>query len=552
MKIDHRSFERNPAQPIELRPCQHAAIEALYEFWRDGGGNPLVEMATGTGKSIVIGELIRMLMASASRRILVLTHVKELIGQDAAALRAVWPKAPIGICSAGLGQRDYDAPIVFAGIQSVFRNADLLGPRNLVIVDEAHLIPQSGDGMYLTTIAALRALYPEMRVVGFTATPFRLESGRLDEGEDRLFDRVVYRYGIDQGIAEGWLSPLIAKAPYTEIDVRNVHRRGGEFIAGELERAADRDDIVEAAVDEIIERGRDRRACLAFCCGVTHAEHVRDVLRERGVSAEMISGETPDDIVARFRAGDIWALTNCNIATTGFDVPPIDLIGLMRPTLSTGLYIQMVGRGTRKAEGKNNCLVLDFGGNVRRHGPVDRPVINKFQFHAHGERGDDHGAAAVEMKVCPDCRSYVAENIEKCPDCGHKWHVPRIAKHDGRAGDLAILSTAPPAKLAVAEVRLREHHKPDGDLPTLRIEYVTPAGISYFEWLALEHRGKAWFAAHKWLELGGRSPAPHTIAGALARQSEIIGNTIEISVRHEGQFWRVMERRMASATESAA
>src|SRR5262249_764077 len=151
---------------VQLRLYQEAAIAALFDYWRAGGRNPLIEMATGTGKSLVIGELTRRLMAKASRRILVLTHVKELIEQDARAVRAVWPGAPIGICSTGLGERNVDAPIVIAGIQSVFKEPEALGPRNLVIIDEAHLVPAGGDGMYLTTIAARRALYPGMRVCG--------------------------------------------------------------------------------------------------------------------------------------------------------------------------------------------------------------------------------------------------------------------------------------------------------------------------------------------------------------------------------------------------
>src|SRR5258707_6845002 len=234
-------FEQVSATTVQLRTYQEAAIAALFEFWRDGGGNPLVEMATGTGKSLVIGELTRRLMASGSRRILILTHVRELIEQDAKAVRAVWPDAPIGICSAGLGERNVDAPIVIAGIQSVFSEPEVLGPRNLVVVDEAHLVPAGGDGMYLTTIEALRGLYPEMRVCGLTATPYRLDTGRLDEGEDRLFDRVVLSYGIAEAIADGWLAPLVARAGAAEIDVRQVARRGGQVVAGALEAPADVD-----------------------------------------------------------------------------------------------------------------------------------------------------------------------------------------------------------------------------------------------------------------------------------------------------------------------
>ena len=214
-----------------------------------------------------------------------------------------------------------------------------------------------------------------MRVAGFSATPFRLDTGRLDEGEGKIFDDVVFDYGLGQGIRDGWLSPLTSKAAKVEINVNNVDRRGGEFIAGELERAADDDATVSAACDEIMARGGDRRSWLVFCCGVAHAHHVGQALRARGVSCRVVTGETPSaeraDSIAMFKAGIIRCLVNVNVLTTGFDAPRIDLLAMLRPTLSTGLYVQMVGRGTRKAEGKTNCLILDFAGNVRRHGPVD-------------------------------------------------------------------------------------------------------------------------------------------------------------------------------------
>ena len=165
---------------------------------------------------------------------------------------------PVGINSAGIGQREWDAPIIFAGVQSVWRNAARLGPRHLVLIDEAHLVPHDGDGMYRSLLAELRALAPAdgMRIAGFSATPFRLDSGRLDEGEGKIFDDVVFDYGIGQGIRDGWLSPLTSKATGTEINISGVGRRGGEFIAGELERAAD---------DNAADRRRLRRDRCARC-----------------------------------------------------------------------------------------------------------------------------------------------------------------------------------------------------------------------------------------------------------------------------------------------
>jgi DNA repair protein RadD len=529
-----------------LRPYQTEAIAALYAYWRAGGGNPLVDMATGCGKSFVIAELIRRLYeGKPSRRFLLLTHVAELVEQDVAALRALWPHAPIGINSAGLGERCWDAPIVVAGIQSVFRNPEALGRRSLVIVDEAHLIPAAGDGMYRTLLDALRRSNPDMRVAGLSATCYRLDSGRLDEGEGRLFDRVVYTYGIAAGIADGWLAPLTARATPIEINVADVGRRGGEFIAGELEQAANRNEIVEGAADEIVARGAERKSWLCFCAGVDHAHHVRDALRRRGIVAETVTGETPqkdrDRIFAEFKAGNIRALTGANIFTVGFDAPAVDLIAMLRPTLSAGLFVQMVGRGTRKAEGKSDCEVLDFAANVRQHGPVDAVSITTRL---------RKGAAAVERsnapraKACPNCQVYAAVEATCCAACGYSWaSALRAIKHAARAEAVPILSSHV-VWLDVQAVTLSSYRKPDGAVPVLRVEYTCGRRVLR-EFIPLEHPGFARSRAEQWWrQMGGLAPPPATVFEALDRQAELDPVTA-VAVAREGDWWRVTARSAA-------
>ena len=263
---------------ISLRPYQTAAIEAILAYWQSGGGNPLVDLATGTGKSLVIAKLTQDLLAAyPTMRVLCLVHVRELVAQNMAALLRVWPDAPAGIYSAGLGRRDAHHRITFASIQSVYRRAKTLGARDLILIDESHLVPSAGNGMYRKLLDDMRAQTPDLRVAGFTATPYRLDTGRLDDGADRLFDRTVYSYGIGEGIRDGFLSPLISKASATEVDVSNVARRGGEFVAGELETATDR--ITAEAVAEMVRFGAERKSWLVFCSGVKNAERTRDILR---------------------------------------------------------------------------------------------------------------------------------------------------------------------------------------------------------------------------------------------------------------------------------
>jgi DNA repair protein RadD len=525
---------------FELRPYQREALDTLDAYWRSGGGHPLISMATATGKSLVIAWLVRDLMRRCpGLRILAVTHVQELIQQNVDHVLALWPDAPLGVNCAALGRRDLDHPILFASIQSVFRDAKI-GRRDLVLIDEAHLVPHAGDGMYRSLLDDLRVLESDMRIAGFSATCFRLDSGRLDEGEGKIFDDVVFDYGIGEGIRDGWLSPLSSKRTDTQIDVTDVGRRGGEFIESELQAASDVDAIVNGACDEIVRQGRDRRSWLVFCTGICHAEHVRDALRCRGVTAEAVFGETPTDerkeIITAFKAGGITCLVNVNVLTTGFNVPQVDLLAMLRPTLSTGLYVQMIGRGTRKAEGKTNCLILDFAGNVRRHGPVDS-VEPKFK--AAVKPGD------VAAKACPECDELVALNAHECPVCGYAWPRPaREPKHAAIADAVPVLSTGQ-SWVDVTGTTFRIHYKRNDPSapPSLCVSYLCGLSV-YSEYVSLERQGYARTCAEKWwFAMGGESPVPATVAEALDRTDEI-GRPFEIAIYRNGQWWNVSDRRV--------
>lgn len=538
-----------------LRPYQHDACQAIIDYWQAGGGNPLASIATGLGKSVIIAKLAKDILDQyRDMRVLMLVHVRELVEQNLKAMLSIWPDAPIGINSAGLGRRDRHSRILYASIQSVYREtAATLGTRDLILIDEAHLVPKSGEGMYRRLLDKLREETPDLRVAGFTATPFRLGSGRLDQGDGRLFDTIVYDYGIRAGIEDEWLSPLISKASETEIDVAGVKREGGEFRAGDLERAADKEGITQAACTEIIRYGSDRRSWLIFCSGVRHAYRVRDVLRELGVMAETVTGETPSGERARlirdFKAGRIRALTNAQVLTTGFDAPAVDLIAFLRPTLSTGLYLQMVGRGVRKADDKDNCLILDYAGNVRRHGPVD--AVTTPDEKGAGKKGAVD-VDSVLAKACPQCEALVAINARTCQWCGHEFPLPPAKpKHEAEADDTPILSTEArkPELIPVVSWRADRHHK-EGGTDSLRVTYF--AGLqSYPEWVCVEHRGPIREKAQYWWRRHGGGAVPRTVAEALARFDKLTMPAM-ISVKREGKFWRVVNRQFADKASVAA
>jgi DNA repair protein RadD len=347
-----------------------------------------------------------------------LTHVKELIAQNAEKMRQHWPNCPLGIYSAGLGRKDLGEPITFAGIQSVRSKAKQIGHVDLVIIDEAHLVSHKDEGGYRTLLADLKVINPNLRIIGLTASPYRLGHGYITD-KPAIFDALINPTSIEELIYKGYLSTLRSKLTVTKLEVDGVHKRGGEYIEAELQAAVDTKDKNAKVVREIIKLGAERKSWLIFCAGVAHAQHIAEALVAQGIIAECVTGETPsnerDRMLTEFKAGTIRALTNANVLTTGFDAPSIDLIAMLRPTMSPGLYVQMAGRGLRIADGKTDCLVLDFAGVVEQHGPITavRPPPKK---------GDKVGEAPV--KVCDHCQEICALSVRICPACGAEFPEP--------------------------------------------------------------------------------------------------------------------------------
>ena len=437
----------------ELRDYQKKAIADTYSWLSCHSGNPCIVAPTGSGKSHIIAGLCEDIMSRwRQSRIIILSHVKELLIQDAEKLLNAWPEAPLGIYSAGLGRKDIDA-ITVAGIQFIWRLvssnknlktgstdlstnvdedsranfehcdvsrlADEIGRIDLAIVDECHLINTNDCGMYRNFLNGLKEINPYLRVIGLTATPYRLGQGMITEGKDRLFDGLIESISIEELVERGYLARLRSKFTDMKLDVSGVRKRNGDFMDGDLQSKIDTEDNNARIVSETISRAESRRAWLVFATGVEHAFHLRDEFRRQGIAAETVIGNTPKDERARiledFKTGRIRATTNVGVLTTGYDYPNIDLIVMARPTLSPGLYMQMAGRGMRVKNGPySDCLVLDFAGNIARHGPVTviQPPTSKPK-----EEGE------VPVKECPECHEAVAISTRVCPCCGHVFPV---------------------------------------------------------------------------------------------------------------------------------
>ena len=486
---------------MKLREYQEKALEAAFDYLHNDDGNGLIVMATGTGKSLVIAGLVQYVYKEFGARVCICTHNSDLVLQNYQEYMALEPMSPSGICSAGLGKKQKLAPILFAGIQSVFRNPHDLGKIDLLIVDEAHSIPRNSITMWWKFIAALKDMNPRARVMGLTATDFRLDSGMLTSGEDALFDEVIYEYGLLEAVTEGYLSELIPKSMATKIDLSNVHKRGGEFIDSELQAAIDTDAITTGAVKELIEYGANRKTWMIFCSGVDHCHHVAAEIIRCGFSCAVVTGDTPqkerEEIYAKLKRHEIRAVCSVAVMTTGTNIPCIDLIAGLRPTESGGLLVQMLGRGTRpmyapgmpletalqrkaaiKAGPKPNCLYLDYSGNLQRHGPIDKI------------KGKDkkEGDGIPPMKLCPVCSTIVHISVMQCPDCGYIFPKEEAKKVDAKAANVAVLSNQVIiTRHKITDARAREHIGKEGKPNTLRVDYYAGFVLAASEWVCINH-----------------------------------------------------------------
>lgn len=407
-----------------LREYQQRCLDQLYDWFRAGNnGNVCINMPTGSGKSHIIAALCKDALQNwPETRILMLTHVRELILQDHEKLRLHWPGAPVGICSAGLGKNNLDEPITFAGVQSIRKKVAKLGHIDICIIDEAHLVSHKDEGSYREILNYLLRVNPAMRIIGLSASPYRLGHGMITD-KPAIFDDIIEPVSIEELVYKGYLAPLRSKMTSTRLSTDGVHKRGGEFIESELQAAVDKDDKNEAVVREVISLAGDRKCWLFFCSGVQHARHIKDCLIANGITAECVTGDTPkherDRILDDFKSGKIRAVTNANVMTTGINIPDIDMIAMLRPTMSPGLYLQCAGRGMRPKSHTDHCLFLDFAGVVSTHGPITAVKPPK-------KGGEGNGEAPV--KVCDNCNELCAISAKVCPACGNPFPEPEKKK----------------------------------------------------------------------------------------------------------------------------
>ena len=413
---------------LQLRDYQKDCVKKIIELLPTND-DILIQAATGAGKTIIFSALVKQLIELwPNLKICIAVHLKEIVEQNIEKLKMIWPDAPIGVsCSSSNFDIDLTQQITIGSIQTIANKLDKLQTFNLIIVDEAHKIPPTNqDGQYLKLFNFIREKNNKLKIIGFTATPYRLGHGYIygdnkKISNDNLFKKLNYSIGIKQLQKQNYLcGHKIKFANNMQEQLKNI-KVNGDYNISELEHVMVKEINIKAVYNAIIDYADDRKNIIIFCTTIKHAELINNYLNEKNISSEVIHSkmkmQNRNEILNNFTKEKNRVLCNVGIATEGYDNPKIDCVILDRPTKSTSLYVQMCGRGLRPYDNKDYLLILDLVNNCYlNHGDISNPnvVIPLFK--------SDKDADAV-VKICDKCFSIIAVGYKKCPDCGYEFPI---------------------------------------------------------------------------------------------------------------------------------
>ncbi|PMR70104.1 DEAD/DEAH box helicase [Halomonas heilongjiangensis] len=578
-----------PAPP-SLRPYQREAVGRVVAHFRGSDDPAVVVLPTGSGKSLVIAELARL----ARGRVLVLAHVRELVEQNHAKYLAYGLEADI--FSAGLGRKEAARQVVFGSVQSVVRNLERFDDRDftLLVIDECHRVALDQDASYRRVIDRLHACNPRLKVLGLTATPYRLGQGfiyhrhhhGMVRGDDDCFFRdCVFEQPLRLMVKQGYLATptridaaLFKDGQEMRYDFSRLvpSSDGGLFREEELNRVVAGHRATPGIIAEVVERARERRGVMLFAATVAHAEEVLGYLPAH--EAALVTGATPgaerEAIIAAFKAQRLKYLVNVAVLTTGFDAPHVDLIAILRPTESVSLYQQIVGRGLRLAPGKADCLILDYAGNPwdlyapevgsprpagdtepvqvacpacghanlfwgRREGEF---VIEHFGRRCQGLVEEESGKRRqcdfrYRFKVCDGCGAENDIAARRCHGC-----QTLLVDADDKLREALRLKDA--RVLRVSGMQLEATTNGRG-LPRLKVTYHDEDGATLAEWFALETPAQRHaFAAvflHEHLRAPGSRWQPTTPEAVIEGERRLRAPDFVVG-RQVGRHWQVREK----------
>lgn len=565
---------------LTLRPYQSAALEKIMADLRKQP-NVLLQAAVGAGKTVMFSALIQRLLTDyGAARVVVLAHREELVQQAVDKLIAVWPEAvdKISIACASISSRvDYDKPILIGSVQTLARRMSEMREVHLVIIDEVHRLPPRAKGskisQYQRYLDGVRQIYPSARLLGVTATPYRLGAGyiygdKCREPEANWFEDLSYEIGIRELQKESYLSPLVPLGIMAP-DLDSIKISSGEYVLSQLGDEMSKDIYIRAAVDAWKEHASDRRSTVAFCVTIEHAEMLRGAFEGAGIPCECVHSEMPRsrrrEILNAFQKGDLPVVCNVGVLTEGWDAPATDCVMLCRPTQSTALYVQMVGRGLRLAPGKTDCLLLDLAGCWKMHGDVRHPRVRWGKAREQNDMVECPKCKAMndagrlvcwecgaelhpgkDPNLCPFCHYEVSYRAIRCPVCGRllktvAHETPTLSRLDAdetpRHGVLARIERTDPnfgfvSKKGNAMLRL--------GLTCTPLDPPNALPVSVNEFLDFDGNGSLWAQekARRWWFGRTKNTPPHDLVEAEERWDEVELPEV-VTLGYQDSWWKV-------------
>jgi DNA repair protein RadD len=411
---------------IELRPYQEDFLNLIPGIL-ERRPRALIQAPTGAGKTVMAAELIKHYMGRyPDLYIGLVVHRLELVNQNRDKLLKVWPEGllHVGTACASLGKVEVAKHVTVGSVQTMDRRR-FPAPFDLLIIDEAHHVPAVEDGgLYHDLINGHAERNPALRVLGVTATPFRLGHGyifgdKCQPGKTNFFPSLDFKITLDQLIGAGYLVPWRGKqAARLSLALDDVKIVGGEYNLGQLGDVMSKELHVKTAVETYETYGEGRESVLVFAVTIDHALRLAEAFRAAGHTAAAIHSEMPmaerTGLLEAFERDELRFLINVGILTEGWDSPKVDCVIMCRPTMSPGLFVQMLGRGTRPREGKEDVLILDLADNFHHHGNPSAPLVVV-------GRGDQDEVVEPPYKVCPACQTVILRSLRVCPECCHKF-----------------------------------------------------------------------------------------------------------------------------------
>lgn len=516
-----------------LREHQKDCVDSTIKYLEERPGfDPIIVAPTGSGKTLIISALIKHLSIKQKAKIVVLSHVKEILEQNHSAIES-YIGTDVALYSSMLNRKEI-GQVTVAGIQSVFRHADKFKEFDYIIIDEAHLISMNEGTMY-------QRFFEETGIktkIGLTATPYRLGTGFIyGKTPETPFDEISCNWGtgekFNQLIDLNYLSKLTTKRTKEEMDTSNITLTAGDFNEKQLSNKFDKESVTNEIIKEIIASGKTRKKWLIFAIDIDHAEHIAEILIRNDIPTAPVHSKMKEFGFCRtatidgYKNGKFKCLVNVNILTTGFDDPGIDLIAVLRPTQSPVLHVQMLGRGSRVEPSKKDCLILDFAGNTERLGPINNPLIKI--------KGKGSGDGEPITKTCPDCNSILPPAVRKCPDCGHRFTFQHGLTPTSSNAD--IIDDGKPHWLMVDNITY-DLNSNIGTPSSVLVTYHC-GNKKIKEWICVEHRGFAKHKADHWVKFRGGEKC--NIASELIVQQNILLKPIKILVSKKAKYYVISD-----------